>query len=67
MIVAAIDPTPDGPNVDKSDWCTTPPDGFDSAQYDTAGAGNSVVQWCTANINAANSTRNYRVVEFLQR
>ena len=67
VIVAAIDPTPDGPNADKSDWCTTPPDGFSNVQYDTTGAGNSEVEWCTGNINAANSTRSYRVVEFLQR
>ncbi len=67
LVVAAIDPTPDGPNADKSDWCTTPPDGFDNAEYDTAGAGNSEVEWCTGNINAANATRSYRVVEFLQR
>jgi len=67
VIMAAIDPTPDGPNADKSDWCTTPPDGFGSVQYDTTGAGNSEVEWCTGNINSANSTRSYRVVEFLQR
>ena len=65
--MANIDPTPNGPNADKSDWCTTPPDGFDSVQYDTNGGGSSETEWCTGNINAANSTRSYRVVEFLQR
>ena len=65
--MANIDPTPDGPNADKSDWCTTPPDGFSNVQYDTSGGGNSKVEWCTGKINAANSTRSYRVVEFLQR
>jgi len=67
VIIAAIDPTPDGPNADKSDWCTTPPDGFSSARYYTTGGGNSEVEWCTGNVDAANSTRSYRVVEFLQR
>jgi len=67
MIVANIDPTPDGPNADKSDWCTTPPDGFGQAEYETSGAGTSEVEWCTGNIASSNSIRNYKVVEFLQR
>ncbi len=32
MIVANIDPTPNGLNADKSDWCTAPPDGFGQAR-----------------------------------
>ena len=67
LVLANIDPTPNGPNADKSDWCSTPPEGFDQAHYYTTGAGNSEVEWCSGNINAANSVRNYRVVEFLQR
>jgi len=67
IIVANIDPTPNGPNADKSDWCTTPPDGFGQAQYDTSGAGTSEVEWCSGNIADSNSIRSYRVVEFLQR
>lgn len=66
VVMANIDPTPDGLNADKSDWCATLP-GFGQAHYDTTGGGNSTVEWCTTNIEASNSIRNYRVVEFLQR
>jgi hypothetical protein len=67
VVVANIDPTPDGPAADKSDWCTTPPDGFGQATYDSSGGGNSTVEWCTNNLDTANPVRTYRVVEFLQR
>lgn len=67
MIVANIDPTPDGPNADKSDWCTTPPDGFGQATYHTNGGGNSTVTWCTDYIDDANPVTSYRVTEFVQR
>ena len=67
VIIANIDPTPDGLNTDKSDWCSTLPDGFDQARYQTTGGGNSEVEWCTGQIQAANPVRSYRVVEFLQR
>jgi len=66
VVVANIDPTPDGVNADKSDWCTTPPDGFGQAVYDASGGGNSTVEWCTNSLDIANSIRKYRVVEFLQ-
>jgi hypothetical protein len=67
VVVANIDPTPDGPAADRSDWCTTPPDGFGEAFYDVSGGGNSTVQWCTALIHGANAVRSYKVTEFLQR
>jgi hypothetical protein len=67
MILANIDPSPDGPVVDKSDWCTKGSDGFDSALYETSGSGSSQVVWCRGSINAANSIRTYRVVNFVQR
>jgi Tfp pilus assembly protein PilX len=67
VIIANIDPTPNGPNVAKADWCSSSPDGFLQADYQVSGAGSSEVQWCTGNINNANSIRTYRVVEFLQR
>ena len=67
VVVANIDPTPNGPSNDRSDWCTNPPDGFGSAWYETGGGGNSETQWCTAKLDAANSIRSYRVTEFVQR
>jgi hypothetical protein len=67
VIVANIDPTPSGPAADKSDWCTTPPDGFEEAWYDSSGGGNSTVEWCTNWINLSNSLRSYKVLEFVQR
>jgi hypothetical protein len=67
VVVASIDPTPDGPSPDRSDWCTSPPDGFGNAYYDASGGGASTVEWCTSAINGSNSIRAYRVAEFLQR
>ncbi len=67
MIVANIDPTPDGPNADKSDWCTETADGFGQANYHTNGGGNSTVTWCTDYIDDANPVTSYRVTEFVQR
>jgi hypothetical protein len=66
VVVANIDPTPSGPAADHSDWCTTPPNGFGQAWYDTSGGGNSEVQWCSGHVNQANDVRSYRVTEFLQ-
>lgn len=66
VVIASIDPTPDGPRADKSDWCTTPPDGYGQAYYRVNGTGNSTVEWCTAHINEANAPQTYRVVDFLQ-
>jgi hypothetical protein len=67
VVVANIDPSPDGPPDDRTDWCTTPPDGFGQAYYDASGGGNSTIQWCSTLINMANTVRSYRVAEFLQR
>jgi len=67
VVVAAIDPTPSGPAADRTDWCTTPPDGFGQAHYEASGGGNSTVEWCSTAINLANTVRSYRVTEFLQR
>jgi hypothetical protein len=67
VVVASIDPTPNGPAPDRDDWCTTPPDGFEPAYYDTSGGGNSTVEWCSTTIDLANTVRSYRVTEFLQR
>ena len=67
VIVAAIDPTPSGPNSDKSDWCDISPDGFGQSTYITDGGGNATVTWCSEDIKNANSVRKYRVVEFVQR
>jgi len=66
VVLANIDPSPNGPRADKSDWCSTPPDGFGQAEYHTNGGGNSTVTWCSDYSDAANSIRAYRVVEFLQ-
>jgi hypothetical protein len=67
VLVANIDPSPTGPRADKSDWCSTSPDGFSQAQYETQGGGNSTVFYCSQHLNSANQTRTYKVVEFLQR
>jgi hypothetical protein len=67
VILANIDPSPNGPRINKSDWCSTSPDGFQQAIYETSGGGTSTVTWCSDNNDAANSIRAYRVVEFLQR
>ena len=67
VVAANIDPTPDGPADDRSDWCTTAPDGFGEAHYEVQGGGNSTVEWCSALIDLANSVRSYRVTDFLQR
>lgn len=67
VVLANIDPTPAGPRADKSDWCSTDPDGFGQVSYHTNGGGNSDVQWCTDHINDSNPVRYYRVTEFLQR
>jgi hypothetical protein len=67
VIVANVDPTPNGPNNDRSDWCTAPPDGFGSVNYEVTGAGNSTVEWCTADIDTSNARDSFRVAEFLQR
>lgn len=67
VILANIDPSPDGPPASRGDWCSQGTDGFESAVYETSGGGNSEVTWCTGSINAANSIRTYRVVNFVQR
>ena len=67
VVVANIDPTPNGPAADRSDWCTTPPDGFGQAYYDSSGGGTATVEWCTAVTALTNPLRSYRVTEFLQR
>ena len=66
VVVANIDPSPSGPSTDRSDWCTTSPDGFGQAYYDASGGGNSTIEWCTNWINIANSMRSYKVLEFVQ-
>ena len=66
VVVANIDPTPDGLNADKDDWCSSTPE-FQPAVYDSSGAGSSTVVWCSGKIDTANSIRSYRVMEFLQR
>jgi hypothetical protein len=68
VVVADIDPTPDGPRADKSDWCTGGgPDGFGAADYEVQGGGNSDVYYCSTDIENANPLKTYRVVDFLQR
>jgi hypothetical protein len=64
VVMANIDPTPDGPAIDKSDWCDN---GLQPAHYETSGGGNSTVQWCSATLDLVNPLRSYRVTEFLQR
>jgi hypothetical protein len=66
VVVANIDPSPSGPANDRSDWCTTSPDGFGQAYYDASGGGNSTIEWCTNWIDIANSLRSYKVLEFVQ-
>ena len=66
VVVANIDPTPSGPAADKSDWCTTSPDGFGQAYYDASGGGNSTVEWCTNWIDLVNGVKAYKVTEFVQ-
>ena len=65
--MANIDPTPSGLRKDKTDWCTTAPDGFDQAEYKTNGGGNSTVFYCSAHLSAAVPVDTYKVVEFQQR
>jgi hypothetical protein len=67
VVVANIDPSPSGTRTDKSDWCSTSPDGFGQAQYETQGGGNSTVFYCSQHLNSANQVQTYKVVEFLQR
>jgi hypothetical protein len=67
VIVANIDPTPNGPAASRDDWCTGDDDGFLQASYDTSGGGNSKVQWCTTHLQSANSIQAYRVAQFMQR
>ncbi|MCP3978312.1 MAG: hypothetical protein GY716_03130 [bacterium] len=67
VIIGAIDPTPNGPPQDRSDWCTQGTDGFMNSFYDASGGGASTVQWCTGYINAANAVKSYKVTNFLQR
>ena len=67
LIIAAVDPSPDGPAADWGDWCSTGIEGFEQAYYDTSGGGDATVQWCSSDLAAANSVRTYRVVDFLQR
>ena len=64
VVMANIDPTPNGPAIDKSDWCNN---GLQPAHYETAGGGTSTVEWCSANLDLINPLRSYRVTEFLQR
>lgn len=67
VVIAAIDPSPGGPALNRSDWCTTGVEGFLQSVYDTSGGGNSSIEWCSTNIDAANDELSYRVVEFLER
>lgn len=64
VIMANIDPTPNGARADKSDWCAND---FMPAHYETQGGGNATVQWCSNVLEATNSIRTYKVQSFVQR
>ncbi len=64
MILANIDPTPDGPRADKSDWCSS---GFGQSSFSVNGGGNSTIAYCSDDVTGNNPVRTYRVTDFLQR
>jgi hypothetical protein len=64
VVLANIDPTPDGPRADKSDWCSS---GFGETSFSVNGGGNSTISYCSDDVSANNPVRTYRVTDFLQR
>jgi hypothetical protein len=64
VVLANIDPTPDGPRADKTDWCSA---GFGQTAFTVNGGGNSTISYCSDVVGDNNAVRTYRVTEFLQR
>jgi hypothetical protein len=50
-----------------ADDCTGPDNGFDTPTYDESGGGNGTTRYCTVDLNAANHSPPYDVIQFLQR
>ena len=57
LVLANIDPSPNGPRADKSDWCAS---GFAQASVVIGGAGNSTISYWSAEITRNNPRKLHR-------
>ncbi len=64
VVIANVDPSPNGPRADKSDWCDN---GFEPTSFTVNGAGSSTISYCSDDVTNNNPVGTYQVTEFLQR